>query len=89
MSYQSDDGKWSASFAPMVLSSFSQDWKGKAPGMDMESDVDLKRTDIDIALSYSINRFVRMFWGYKYQDMEIDFKLSYDTLMGSIKTNTK
>ena len=57
--------------------------------MDMKNDLDLKRTDIDIALSYSLNKYVRVFCGYKYQDMEIDFKLSYDTLMGYIENKYK
>lgn len=89
ISYQSDDGKWSASFAPMIVSSFSQNWDAKAPGMDIKNDVDLKRRDIDIALSYSINKYVWVFWGYKYQDMEIDLKLSYDTSTGSFTEKYK
>jgi len=89
LSYQSDDGKWSASFAPMVFSSFSQNWKGEVAGMDMDADVDLERTDIDIAVSYSINKFAWVYWGYKYQAMEIDFTLSYDTMMGSITNEYK
>lgn len=87
--YQSNDGKWSVSFAPMIVSSFSQDWDVKAAGMDMKTDVDLKRTDIDIAVSYAVNKYVRVFWGYKYQDMEIDLTLSYDTMMGDIKAKYK
>ncbi len=32
LGYQSDDGIWSVSLAPMVFSSFSQDWEGKLAG---------------------------------------------------------
>jgi long-subunit fatty acid transport protein len=89
ISYQSDNGKWSASFAPMVFSSFSQNWEGSVAGMDMDADVDLERTDIDLAVSYSFNKHAWVFWGYKYQSMDIDFTLSYNTMMGSITNEYK
>lgn len=89
ISYQSNDGKWSASFAPMIVSSFSQDWDTKAAGMNMDTDVDLERIDLDFAVSYAFNKYVWVFWGYKYQDMDFDCTLTYDSAMGSYKYKYK
>lgn len=89
MSYQADNGKWSVSFAPMIISSFKQGWEGKTSGMSMDSDVNLDRVDYDIAVSYTQNEYIRLFLGYKYQDIEIDFTLSYTTMMGSITNKYK
>jgi long-subunit fatty acid transport protein len=71
----------------MVLSSFSQDWEGYSPGMEMDSDVDLDRIDIDVSANYRLNKYMWWFFGYKYQDIDIDFTLSYDTEMGYSITN--
>lgn len=89
ISYQTNDGKWSASLAAMVFSSFSQDWDGSAAGMDMDADVDLERYDIDLALSYSLNKYMWLFIGYKYQDMNMDFRLTYTATMGTITNEYK
>lgn len=89
ISYQTDDGKWSVSFAPMIISSFKQDWEGTAAGMSMDSDVDLDRIDYDIAVRYTLNKDIWLFLGYKYQDIDIDFTLSYTTMMGSITNRYK
>ncbi len=80
--YQTSDGKWSFSFAPMVFSSFSQDWHGTAGSMVLTSDVDLERKDFDLAASYTLTKYLKVFFGYKFQDMDLDFTLSYDTLVG-------
>ena len=82
LSYQTDNGKWSFSFAPMVLSSFSQDWSGAATGMNIQSSVELERKDYDLAVNYSLLKNVKVFVGYKHQVVDMDFTLSYDTIMG-------
>ena len=82
LSYQTDDGKWSFSFAPMVLSSFSQDWEGTASGMALQSSVELEREDYDLAVNYSLFENIKVFVGYKHQIVDMDFTLSYDTSMG-------
>jgi len=78
LSYQTDDKKWSFSLAPMFLSSFSQDWEGSSAGMDM-----------DLSANYRLNKYMWVFFGYKYQDIDIDFTLSYTTTMGSITSQYK
>lgn len=89
--YQTDDGTWSISLALMLLSSFSQDWGGQAGSMELNTDVDTDRRDIDLAASYSlagfrkslsIFKYTKLFVGYKYQQVDYDLSLSYDTLMG-------
>ena len=89
MSYQTDDGKWSASFAAMVFSSFKQDWEGAAAGMEMDADVGLDRIDFDLAVNYSLNKYISFFVGYKYQDMDMDFTLAYTTMMGDMTNKYK
>jgi long-subunit fatty acid transport protein len=89
MSYQTDGGKWSVSFAPMFLSSFSQDWGGSLAGMEMNADLDLERIDYDLAVSYALNKDFWIYFGHKYQEIEIDFVLSYETMMGSITNKYK
>jgi hypothetical protein len=81
--YQTDDQKWSFSFAPMVFSSFDQDWSGAAGPMALNTKVDLERMDFDFAASYTLSKYLRVYAGYKYQDMNMDFILSYGTTMGN------
>lgn len=84
MSYQTGDGNWSFSLAPMMFSTLSQDWQGIMSGMSMASDVDMDRIDIDFAANYRLNKFMSAFVGYKYQEIDIDLTLTYATNMGSI-----
>ena len=76
--YLTDDGEWSFSFAPMVFSSFSQDWHGTAGPMSLLTTVDLTRRDYDLAASMKLNNNYKLYFGYKYQDMKMDFHLAYD-----------
>ena len=88
-SYQTDDGNLAVSLAPMLFSSFSQDWTGKAGAMDLVTKVDTERTDIDFAIIYSLAehqdkfslfKYLKIFLGYKYQTIIYDLKLSYTTM---------
>jgi long-subunit fatty acid transport protein len=79
LGYQTDDGKWSFSFAPMVFSSFTQDWNGAAGSMDLNSNVDLSRQDYDLSATYTLSKYLRVYAGWKIQIMEMDFNLSYET----------
>ncbi len=81
--YLSDDGKWSVSVVPMVLSSFSQDWNGTASGMSLRGDADLTRRDYDLAITYQFAEHFKAFAGYKFQDMELDFRLTTTTILGT------
>lgn len=83
LGYQADDGKWSLSVAPMVFSSFTQDWSGTAAGMTLGGTADLKRRDYDLAVNYSLSKYFSMFAGYKYQDVSLDFRLTFSTVMGT------
>ena len=76
--YMTDDGKWSFSFAPMVISDFSQDWYGMAGSMALYTTVDLTRKDYDLAARMKLNDNYKLYFGYKYQDMKMDFHLAYD-----------
>ncbi|MCK4838587.1 MAG: hypothetical protein KAS94_07260 [Desulfobulbaceae bacterium] len=78
--YMTDDGKWSFSFAPMIISDFSQDWHGMAGPMALNTTVDLTRHDFDFAASMKLSDNYKMFFGYKYQDMKMDFNLSYEVM---------
>ena len=78
LGYQTDNGKWSFSAAPMVVSSFTQTWSGDSGAMVLNGDVDLERTDIDLAANYNLTERYKLFAGLKYQDMDMDFVLSYN-----------
>ncbi|MCU0575214.1 MAG: hypothetical protein MUD15_00110 [Desulfobacterota bacterium] len=91
LGYQTDDGAWAFSFAPMFLSHFSQDWHGQADTMTLETGIDTTRMDYDLAAIYSLAqyqdrasflRYCRVYAGYKYQTVEYDLTLRYDTDMG-------
>ncbi len=81
LGYQTDNGKWSISIAPMVFSSFSQDWTGSIGAMALKSDVRLERKDLDFAVNYSVSKYVKIFVGYKHQMIDMEFLLSYNTMM--------
>jgi hypothetical protein len=81
VSYQTEGGKWSFSVAFMGISDFSQDWAGSAPGMNIDSNLDLERYDFDLAANYNLHEYVKVFFGLKYQRTEMDFTLRYDALM--------
>ncbi|UCG77888.1 MAG: hypothetical protein JSV21_09990 [Nitrospirota bacterium] len=82
LGYRTDDGKLSVSFAPMVLSSFDQDWAGTAGAMNPRGTARLDRQDYDLAVSYALNGMFKAFFGYKYQQMELKLDMTY-TLMGT------
>ncbi len=83
LGYQTDDAKWSFSLALMMVSSFEQDWHGSAGTMELSGDVRLKRYDFDLAVNYTLNKYLKIYGGYKYQDMDLDFILSFETMMGA------
>ena len=83
LGYQSTDGLWSVSLAPMVLSSFSQelDLMVEQIGFTFDTKVDTTRYDYDLAAAYSLARwndmipfleYCRVFAGYKYQIVNMD-----------------
>jgi len=84
--YMTDDGKWSFSFAPMVISDFSQDWHGMAGAMVQRATIDLTRHDFDFAASMKLSDNYKLFFGYKYQDMQMDFNLTFDAMGSSLET---
>lgn len=91
LGYQTDDGTWAISLAAMVFSDFSQDWKGIAGSMALDTNVDTERKDFDLAVIYALSKYqdtwslfkyTRVFAGYKYQIVEYDLSLDYETFMG-------
>jgi opacity protein-like surface antigen len=82
--YLTDDGKWSFSFSPMIISDFEQDWYGMAGPMTVQSHIDLDRQDYDLAASMKLNGNYKLYFGYKYQDMSMDFTYTYD--VGGVPT---
>jgi hypothetical protein len=82
LGYQTDDGKWSYSLAVMVFSDFEQDWGGNAGTMILTGDAELERHDIDFAVNYTLSKYFKLYGGYKYQDSELDFTLSFMSTMG-------
>jgi hypothetical protein len=75
LGYQTDNGKWSFSFAPMILSDFNQDWSGTANGQPLDGQVKLERADYDLAANYALSDRYKLFYGLKYQDMELEFTI--------------
>lgn len=75
--YQTNDQQWSFSFSPMVFSSFSQDWSGTSGFVNLSNTINLERKDFDLAASYTINKYLKGYLGYKYQDMKMDFNLAF------------
>ncbi len=83
LGYQTTDGKWNISFAPMVISNFSQKLNQYAVGLPVgcNTHIDTTRYDYDLAGSYSLSQFkdnypfleyCKIFAGYKYQNVKID-----------------
>jgi hypothetical protein len=98
LGYQTDDGAWSFSFAPMVISHFSQDWHGTAGTMNLTTNIDTTRRDYDLAATYSLTQYkdklsfleyCRIYVGYKYQTVGYDLALAYNTEMGNVKYDYK
>lgn len=88
--YQSNDGLFSLSIAAMMFSDFSQDWSGQAGGMRLTTQIDTERTDIDLAVSMALSAFAdkgaflkyaKIYLGYKYQIVDYDLRLYYDTFL--------
>ncbi len=91
--YQNDAGTWAFSLALMAFSDFNQDWHGTAETMTLATSIDTRRTDIDLAATYSLSgykdslpflKYCRVFAGYKYQTLHYDMILNYLTQMGTI-----
>jgi hypothetical protein len=98
LGYQTDDGTWSFSFAPMVISQFSQDWHGTAGTMNLSTDIDTTRRDYDLAATYSLSQYKEklsfleycsIYMGFKYQTVEYDLNLKYNTEMGDVSYDYK
>lgn len=87
LSYRTDDGRWSFSFAPMIFSSFSQGWDGSAGTIDLDGNVQLDRTDYDLAATHPLSDRYKIFYGLKLQDMDMDFTLTYTTASSGSITN--
>jgi len=77
LGYQTDDRQWSFSFSPMIVSDFSQDWQGSPGIVKLRNTVNLKRRDLDLSASYTINKYLKGYLGYKYQDMKMDMNITF------------
>ena len=75
--YQTDDRKWSFSFSPMIFSNFTQEWQGSPGFVELRNTINLERKDFDLAASYTFNKYLKGYFGYKYQDMNMDFNLAF------------
>jgi len=91
LGYQTEDGTWAFSLAAMAFSDFSQDWQGTAGTMSINTNIDTTRRDFDLAVTHSLSRhkdkfslleYCRIYFGYKYQTVDYDLKLQYNTTMG-------
>jgi hypothetical protein len=90
LGYQTESGTWAFSLAGMAFSNFSQDWKGTAGTMDLNTRIDTTRRDFDLAVTYSLAqhqdkfsllKYCRIYLGYKYQMVDYDLNLQYTTGM--------
>ena len=77
LGYQSDDGLWSFSGAIMILNSFTQETDGKLytneGTYNGKFELELDRSEIDIALTRAIGTNFKVFAGYKYLSLENKF----------------
>lgn len=96
LGYQTDDGAWAFSLAPMFVSSFSQHWTGSSEMMSLNTEVDTNRMDFDFALTHSLAKhrdkfflfeYTKIFAGYKFQTVEYDLTLMYDTFLAPREFN--
>ena len=78
--FQSPNTKWSFSFAPMILSDFTQSWDGLAGSMDLNGNANLSRMDFDFAVNYRLSNFFKLYAGYKLMISQLIFDLSYDSM---------
>jgi len=85
LSYQTDDGNWSTSLAWMGFGSFSQDADITAAvdgtGHVASYDLDLNRSEIDLAVSRKITERFKVFLGCKYQTMKYTYEVTYEGLV--------
>ncbi len=93
MAYQTDDRMWAFSLAFMYLSVFTYETTsmgsltatdiGIANGVnDLDYSIELRRREIDIAVSRSILPWLKVYGGYKYQRLENKIDVS-GTVLGS------
>ncbi len=77
LGYQSDDGLWSFSGAIMIVNSFTQETDGKLytneGTYNGKFELELDRSEIDIALTRTIGTNFKVFAGYKYLSLENKF----------------
>ncbi len=77
LGFQAPSGRWSVSLALMILSEFSQDASAELLGVPLEFNTTLDRKDIDIALTYGVGSFLKVYAGFKY--MLASFDIFMDT----------
>ncbi len=75
--YQTEDGKWSASGALMVINSFTQKTTMDASGEIVNVNSKLKRRDLDISVGYRLSEKLRLIVGYKWMYMRSDIEAEY------------
>ena len=75
--YQTDDRKWSLSFAGMIFSSFKQNTKFETSTEKAVLDLKLTRKDMDFTAGYSLSDHLKLFAGYKYMYTRADLKFKF------------
>jgi len=84
LSYQTADGNWSTSLAWMGIGVFSQDADISAfvDGTFHVAtyDLDLNRSEFDLAISRKITERFKVFIGCKYQTMKYTYQITYEGL---------
>ncbi len=55
--------------------------------MNLETTVNLERKDYDFAVGINLSKYLKGYLGYKYQDMKMEFDISYVTTMGRTTLN--
>jgi len=90
LAYQTDDRMWSFSLAVMYFSRFNYETESSgtftftipAPPFNLNGvtnldyEIELKRREIDVALSRSITSWMKIFAGYKYQRSEFNMDVT-------------
>ncbi len=75
--YQAPSGRWSLSLAMMLVSNFDQNASADLLGLPMKIFTRLKRTDVDLAFTYSVSSYLKLYAGCKYMQSSFDIFVDY------------
>jgi len=80
LGYNFDTNPFALSAALMVFGNFKQESEYSIPSFSISESMaeELKRADIDIALSYSLDNYLKLFAGYKHTTYKVSMDFEYE-----------